>query len=120
MLPKASSRSLSIPAVFQAPKSPMLRPSGFARLSKIPVSPSPPPLIIITLAPAQRNTQLTDPNPAALPAATALYLTLPRAKYLSGRFINAQWDMEELETHRERIISEDLLKMRVLGIDDHL
>lgn len=56
----------------------------------------------------------------ALPAATALYLTLPRAKYLSGRFINAQWDMEELETHRERIISDDLLKMRVLGIDDHL
>lgn len=98
----------------------MLRPSGFARLSKIPVSLSPAPLIIITLAPAQRNTQLTDPNPAALPAATALYLTLPRAKYLSGRFINAQWDMEELETHRERIISEDLLKMRVLGIDDHL
>lgn len=61
-----------------------------------------------------------DTNPAALPAATALYLTLPRAKYLSGRFINAQWDMEELETHRERIISEDLLKMRLLGIDDHL
>ncbi|CAJ2505338.1 Uu.00g127320.m01.CDS01 [Anthostomella pinea] len=56
----------------------------------------------------------------ALPAATALYLTLPRAKYLSGRFINAQWDMEELESHRERIVSEDLLKMRVLGIDDHL
>ncbi|CAN8102496.1 unnamed protein product [Discula destructiva] len=56
----------------------------------------------------------------ALPAATALYLTLPRAKYLSGRFINAQWDMEELEGLRERIVSEDLLKMRVLGIDDHL
>ncbi|EMR68570.1 putative short chain dehydrogenase reductase protein [Eutypa lata UCREL1] len=56
----------------------------------------------------------------ALPAATALYLTLPRAQYLSGRFVNAQWDMEELETHRERIVSEDLLKMRVLGIDDHL
>ncbi|ROV92438.1 hypothetical protein VPNG_09577 [Cytospora leucostoma] len=56
----------------------------------------------------------------ALAAATALYLTLPRARYLSGRFINAQWDMEELETYRERIISEDLLKMRVLGIDDHL
>lgn len=98
----------------------MLRLSGFARLSKIPVSHSPPPLIIITLAPAQRNTLLMDTNPAALPAATALYLTLPRAKYLSGRFINAQWDMEELETHRERIISEDLLKMRLLGIDDHL
>ena len=56
----------------------------------------------------------------ALPACTALYLTLPRARYLSGRFVNAQWDMEELETHRERIVKEDLLKMRVLGIDDQL
>ncbi|KAI1327958.1 NAD(P)-binding protein [Xylariaceae sp. FL0255] len=56
----------------------------------------------------------------ALPASTALYLMLPRAKYLSGRFINAQWDIEKLETHRERIISEDLPKMRVLGIDDQL
>ncbi|KAM7213854.1 putative short chain dehydrogenase reductase protein [Rhypophila decipiens] len=56
----------------------------------------------------------------ALPASTALYLTLPRAKFLSGRYISAQWDMEELETHRERIIKEDLLKMRVLGIDDQI
>jgi len=56
----------------------------------------------------------------ALPASTALYLTLPRAKYLGGRFINAQWDMEELEAYRERIVEEDLLKMRVLGIDDRL
>ncbi|KUI52978.1 Short-chain type dehydrogenase/reductase [Cytospora mali] len=70
--------------------------------------------------PHQKETQLNRSNPAALPAATALYLTLPRAKYLSGRFVNARWDMEELETHRERIISEDLLKLRVLGIDDHL
>ncbi|KAI1193045.1 NAD(P)-binding protein [Nemania serpens] len=56
----------------------------------------------------------------ALPAATALYLTLPRAKYLSGRFINAQWDMEELESYRHQIVSEDLLKTRVLGIEDSL
>jgi len=64
--------------------------------------------------------QLTICFLAALPAATAVYLTTPNAKYLSGRFINAQWDMQELEKHRERIIREDLLKMRVLGIDDHL
>ncbi|KUI69901.1 hypothetical protein VM1G_04968 [Cytospora mali] len=45
----------------------------------------------------QGNPQLNLSNPAALPAATALYLTLPRAKNLSGRFVNARWDMEELE-----------------------
>jgi hypothetical protein len=39
---------------------------------------------------------------------------------LSGRFINAQWDMEELEKYEDRIVKEDLLKMRVLGIDDSL
>ncbi|KAK7740993.1 hypothetical protein SLS53_005056 [Cytospora paraplurivora] len=75
---------------------------------------------MITSSGGRRLTLTEFIDKAALPAATALYLTLPRARYLSGRFINALWDMEELETHRERIISEDLLKMRVLGIDDHL
>ena len=108
---------LSIPAVSQALRLPILRQSGFTRLSKIRVSPSRPLHISIL---AVENHTINPCHIAALPAATALYLTLPRARYLSGRFINAQWDMEELETHRERIISEDLLKMRVYGIEDHL
>ncbi|KAG9239277.1 hypothetical protein BJ875DRAFT_491751 [Amylocarpus encephaloides] len=62
----------------------------------------------------------TFKDSAALPAATAVFLTTPRAKYLSGRFVSAQWDLEELEQYKDRIISGDLLKMRCLGIDDHL
>lgn len=50
-----------------------------------------------------------------LAAGTVLYLSTPRAMYLCGRYVDATWDLEELERHKDRIESEDLLKMSLLG-----
>ena len=52
---------------------------------------------------------------AELGAGTALYLSTPKAAWLSGHYVDARWDMEELERHRSKIEEEDLLKSVVLG-----
>jgi len=55
---------------------------------------------------------------ADLSAGTALYLSTSRASFLSGRFVWSNWDMEQLETLKEKIVTGDLLKMAVgLGGD---
>lgn len=55
-----------------------------------------------------------------LAAGTCVYLSLPRADFLMGRFVNCTWDMEELEKQRERVESQDLLKSKVVGMFDTL
>lgn len=44
---------------------------------------------------------------------TVLWLTRERREWLAGRFVSANWDMEEMEKERERIVGGDLLKMRM-------
>ncbi|EMC96624.1 hypothetical protein BAUCODRAFT_131174 [Baudoinia panamericana UAMH 10762] len=53
----------------------------------------------------------------ALPGGTAVYLSTERAEFLYGRFVSATWDMEELENLKERVVKEDLLRSRVLGVN---
>ncbi|KUL87488.1 hypothetical protein ZTR_04573 [Talaromyces verruculosus] len=48
-----------------------------------------------------------------LAAGTAVYLSTPRAGFLGGRFVFANYDMEALENLREEIIEKDLLKTKV-------
>lgn len=48
-------------------------------------------------------------NIVNLAAGTALYLSSQRAAFLSGRFVYANWNMEQLEGIQE-IVREDLLK----------
>ncbi|KAI7145822.1 hypothetical protein KC352_g29083 [Hortaea werneckii] len=55
-----------------------------------------------------------------LAAGTCVYLSLPRADFLMGWFVNCTWDMEELEKHRETVESQDLLKSKVVGMFDTL
>ncbi|KAI7089442.1 hypothetical protein KC356_g2519 [Hortaea werneckii] len=55
-----------------------------------------------------------------LAAGTCVYLSLPRADFLMGRFVNCTWDMEELERQRETVESQDLLKSKVVGMFDTL
>jgi hypothetical protein len=63
-------------------------------------------------APANLRQNLIDTTDLA--AGTALYLSTPRALYLSGRFVYANWDMEELQKKMEySIVWDDLLKTRV-------
>ncbi|ETN41958.1 uncharacterized protein HMPREF1541_03897 [Cyphellophora europaea CBS 101466] len=50
-----------------------------------------------------------------LAALTAVYLSTPKASYLSGRYVDATWNLEELEQFKEKILKEDLLKTAVLG-----
>ena len=71
------------------------------------------------------NTDMTSTSPefmqswftetAELAAGTALYLSTDRAGYLGGRWVDARWDMEELESLESKIGEEDLLKMSLLG-----
>lgn len=44
-----------------------------------------------------------------------MFLSTERASYLSGRYVDARWDLEELEKFKDRIVEEDLLKMAILG-----
>ena len=51
---------------------------------------------------------------ANLGGGTAVYLSLPRAKYLAGRMIWSNFDMEQVEALKDVIVSKDLLKPRIL------
>jgi hypothetical protein len=48
-----------------------------------------------------------------LAAGTAVYLSTPRASFLDGRFVFSNYDMEQLEELKEKIVEEDLLKTKV-------
>lgn len=52
---------------------------------------------------------------ADLGAGTCVYLSTERAAFLNGRYVDATWDMEELEGMKDRIVRENLLKMGVVG-----
>jgi len=51
---------------------------------------------------------------ARLPAAVSVWLaTSDRAGFLAGRYVDCQWDMEELCALEEKIVQGDLLSLRV-------
>jgi NAD(P)-dependent dehydrogenase (short-subunit alcohol dehydrogenase family) len=45
--------------------------------------------------------------------AFAVWLTKERREWLSGRYVDARWDTEELGRRKERVVQEDLLKFRL-------
>lgn len=45
----------------------------------------------------------------------ATWLSTPRAHFLSGRFVAANWDVDDLVAREEEIKSKDLLKMFLTG-----
>ncbi|KAI1661898.1 putative oxidoreductase [Daldinia decipiens] len=49
----------------------------------------------------------------ALPADTLAWLGAERRPWMNGRFINAKWDMKELEAKKDEIVEGDLLKFRL-------
>ncbi|KAI1463327.1 putative oxidoreductase [Daldinia caldariorum] len=49
----------------------------------------------------------------ALPADALTWLGAERRPWLSGRFVNAKWDMRELEAKKDEIVKRDLLKFRL-------
>ncbi|OTA66796.1 NAD(P)-binding protein [Hypoxylon sp. EC38] len=50
---------------------------------------------------------------AQLPADTMVWLSSENRPWLSGRFINAKWDMEELQAKKDDIVKKDLLTFRL-------
>lgn len=46
---------------------------------------------------------------------TAVFLSTPAAHFLSGRFVTANWDMEELVQRQDEIVREDKLRMFCKG-----
>jgi len=41
------------------------------------------------------------------------WLVQEKRDWLSGRYVDSHWDVEELEKRKEKIVSEDLLKFRL-------
>ncbi|KAH8671621.1 oxidoreductase-like protein [Xylariales sp. PMI_506] len=62
--------------------------------------------------PAETLAALTDE--VALPAAAIAWLTSERRDWLSGRYLSATWDMEELVGRKEEIVRGDKLKVRLV------
>jgi hypothetical protein len=52
-------------------------------------------------------------NIAALPAGVIAFLTTPRAEFLRGRWLSANWSVDELESRKNEIVKQDLLKMGI-------
>jgi hypothetical protein len=52
-----------------------------------------------------------------------IYLAGPDADFLRGRFVAANWDIEQLELHREEIVSQKLLQNQpfrgTIGVGGH-
>ena len=47
-------------------------------------------------------------------ADTIAWLMAERRKWLAGRYVSSNWDMEELSAMRDEIVSKDLLKFRMV------
>lgn len=62
---------------------------------------------------------MTSDCEVELAAGTAVYLTSPQAQYLSGRYMSANWDVDELEQKKDEIKERDLLKMDLKGEFGH-
>lgn len=43
-----------------------------------------------------------------------LWLVKEKREWLSGRYLSANWDVDELEGMKERIVGEDMLKVRMV------
>lgn len=95
-------------------------PSSFLRFLKtvIPIltnQPESPNVRIFSVHPGVVATDMGKVfGPAAkdtveLAGAFNLYLASPRADFLRGRWVTANWDVEELEANKEKIAKENLL-----------
>lgn len=51
----------------------------------------------------------------ALTAGLTLYLATPRADFLKGGYLHANWDVEEMELHKREIVEKRLHKLAFLN-----
>ena len=64
------------------------------------------------LLPITRRAYLTIHSPAVaeLFGSLTVYLAGGQASFLRGRFVAANWDVDDLERHQEEIVAQGLLK----------
>ena len=55
------------------------------------------------------------PDTLELPAATFLWLTSRNAEFLSGRYVQATWDLGEVVERKEEIVRGNLLVTKLAG-----
>ncbi|KZV67316.1 NAD-P-binding protein [Peniophora sp. CONT] len=55
------------------------------------------------------------PDTVELPAATFLWLTARNAEFLSGRYIQATWDLSEVLAKKDEIVRDNLLVTKLAG-----
>ncbi|PVH90206.1 hypothetical protein DM02DRAFT_548265, partial [Periconia macrospinosa] len=59
----------------------------------------------------------------SLSASWTLFLSTPRAEWMRGGVLSVNWDIEEMEAHKDEIISDNLLNRAFLnaklGKDGH-
>lgn len=72
------------------------------------VATMPPP---IGMAPEARAWAIDD---VGLCGSFLLWLVKERRDWLSGRYLSANWDVDELEAKKDAIVNEDQLKMRMV------
>ena len=72
------------------------------------VATMPPP---IGMAPEARAWAIDN---VGLCGAFLLWLVKERREWLSGRYLSANWDVDELEAKKEAIVNKDQLKMRMV------
>ena len=58
---------------------------------------------------------LTWEDPPELPAATVLWLTNRNAEFLSGRYVQATWDLNEVVAKKDEIVRDNLLVTKLAG-----
>lgn len=51
-----------------------------------------------------------------LPGHFCLWLTSPEAKFLRGKFVWVNWDVDELKARKEEILTTDILVTKLEGI----
>jgi len=52
---------------------------------------------------------------APLSGGLSVYLSHPHADFLSGRFLDGRWDIEEVVARKEEIVQNDWLKIQIAG-----
>jgi hypothetical protein len=71
------------------------------------------------IAPTEMPTEFWRPfalDHVDLVGMLALYLVQPRADFLKGSMVGVNWDVEELEQHKEEIVSKKPLQTSWLPI----
>jgi NAD(P)-dependent dehydrogenase (short-subunit alcohol dehydrogenase family) len=71
----------------------------------------PTEMVLLNLPPQFRHKAADKPE---LAGDSIVWLTQERREWLSGRYLSASWDLEEIMSRQDEIISQDKLKVRLV------